>query len=107
MTTKIPPKNTRTKKAPLPKNTRTKQKAYKTLPWKYCECGCHQHELDAQGRHFTIYNDLRGNFIVAEGHNAKYSSNEPKKSLIEADKQVREWLKEDIGKIKADLKLLR
>ena len=38
------------------------------LKFTYCECGCHCHEATSGRMHFTIYNDLGGNFYLNQGH---------------------------------------
>ena len=38
------------------------------LKWKYCECGCHGHDLSVAGLDFWMFNDLEGNYSVHSGH---------------------------------------
>ena len=38
------------------------------LRWKYCECGCHGHEVGAKGLQLWLFNDLKGSFFLHEGH---------------------------------------
>lgn len=40
----------------------------KKLDFEYCECGCHNHAATMKGMHYTIYNDLQGNYTARRGH---------------------------------------
>jgi len=38
------------------------------LPWKYCECGCHQHEISLAGEYYAVYWNLEDNYWVTQSH---------------------------------------
>ena len=39
-----------------------------TLPWEYCECGCHGWSLDIGGNYFWLHWDLASRWTLRSGH---------------------------------------
>jgi len=72
---------------------RTLKRVNKSLPWKYCECGCHCFELSVGARHFTYFDTLKGQILFYEGHNARLFGREM--SLKKIELTVRTILKKD------------
>jgi len=69
--------------------------------WEYCECGCHGHELRIGNYYYWLYNDLKGNFYLREGHGFPATINLGIfKSFEEADQKVKELIKEQIKELK-------
>lgn len=57
------------------------------LNWKYCECGCHCHEVQVGSSWFSLYNNLRGTYLLCKGGDARHASYATKHSSFEeADK---------------------
>jgi hypothetical protein len=47
----------------------------KTLPWKYCECGCKGWELDVGGMYFWMHWDLDKRWSLGTQHGLLYTKN--------------------------------
>lgn len=87
----------------------------KRLPWKYCECGCHGHQLDILGESFwvgTYFKDPNnGDYTIERinlhsGHSWTAPLIGTYKSWEEIDAEVLKRLKEKAEKIKEELKLI-
>jgi hypothetical protein len=65
----------------------------KTLPWKYCECGCKGWELDIGGMYFWMYWDLGKRWYLGAEH-GMLGAQGPYKSAPEVEAIVIKELRE-------------
>lgn len=71
------------------------------LNFEYCECGCKGHEASAGKLHFWIYNDLRGNYYLHQGHGWMSPKIGQHTSFEAAQRQAMGVVKDELTKLKA------
>ena len=74
-----------------------------TLPWKYCECGCHGHELNIGNQYYWLFNDLQGGFHLHTDHGWLGPKLGTYSSFKKADRAVREHIKPAMRKLRKTL----
>lgn len=76
------------------------------LNWKYCECGCHCHEVTVGGSYYSIYNDLQGAYLLSQNNDPRYSQYAKKfGSFAEADKAAYKMALEELESAKKALEI--
>lgn len=89
----------------------TEKRKRGTLPWEYCECGCHGHEVRIGTLYYWMFNDLRGGFHLYTSHGGFGAKLDAYSSFEEADiaarKNAKLKIRELCKKINDARKMLR
>ena len=79
----------------------------KKLDWKYCECGCHGHEVSVGSVDLWLYNDLKGKFYLHRGHGHSSEAISVLPTWEAANDAAVEFLKQQMKSVKLDLKRMK
>ena len=87
------------------------KKSKKSLPWEYCECGCHGHTVSIGSLDYWMFDDLHGKYYLHKGHGLTDKRLGRYSSFGAADRATRKDAKSKIAELRLELdkaiKLLR
>ena len=78
----------------------------KALPWEYCECGCHGHQLSFGDIQLWSYNNLHGKLSLYVGHSSYGLLLGEFKTLAAETRAARKYLREQLAEARETLDAL-